>query len=109
MTDKPLSITQCLAAVSAESNVSYREMISAHRSRYVARPRQIAMWLAFRYGARNYSEIGRLIGNRDHTTIMHGVRQIEKLRAEGDQRVIELSNAALRRVLADPRQPELAI
>lgn len=57
------------------------EMVSARRAREVARPRQIAMYLAKQLTPRSLPEIGRRFGGRDHTTVIHAVRQIEKLRA----------------------------
>jgi chromosomal replication initiator protein len=55
-------------------------MVSARRAREVARPRQIAMYLAKQLTPRSLPEIGRRFGGRDHTTVIHAVRQIEKLR-----------------------------
>mgnify|MGYP001317678911 FL=1 len=55
-------------------------MIGPKRVRTVARPRQIAMYLAKQMTSRSLPEIGRRFGGRDHTTIMHGVRKIEELR-----------------------------
>jgi chromosomal replication initiator protein len=57
------------------------EMSSARRAREVARPRQVAMYLAKQLTPRSLPEIGRRFGGRDHTTVIHAVRQIEKLRA----------------------------
>ena len=54
-------------------------MFSARRSRQIARPRQIAMYLAKNLTSMSYPEIGKRFGNRDHTTIMHAVRKIEEL------------------------------
>ena len=56
------------------------DMVSARRSRSVARPRQIAMYLAKRLTTRSLPEIGRKFGGRDHSTVIHAVRKIEELR-----------------------------
>ena len=56
-------------------------MIGPKRVRTVARPRQIAMYLAKQMTSRSLPEIGRRFGGRDHTTIMHGVKKIEELRS----------------------------
>ena len=56
-------------------------MYSARRSRAIARPRQIAMWLSKQLTQRSLPEIGRKFGGRDHTTVMHAVKKIEELRA----------------------------
>jgi len=55
-------------------------MHSARRSRAVARPRQVAMYLAKQLTPRSLPEIGRKFGGRDHTTVMHAVRKVEELR-----------------------------
>jgi chromosomal replication initiator protein len=54
--------------------------VSARRARAVARPRQIAMYLAKRLTTRSLPEIGRKFGGRDHSTVIHAVRKIEELR-----------------------------
>ena len=54
---------------------------SPRRAREVARPRQIAMYLAKQLTQRSLPEIGRRFGGRDHTTVIHAVRRIEELRA----------------------------
>lgn len=58
------------------------DMVSARRSREVARPRQIAMYLAKQLTRRSLPEIGRRFGGRDHTTVIHAVRQVQKLMGE---------------------------
>ena len=55
------------------------DMHSARRARNIARPRQIAMYLAKNLTHASYPEIGRQFGNRDHTTIMHAVKKVEQL------------------------------
>ena len=59
-------------------------MSSARRARNVARPRQVAMYLAKQLTSRSLPEIGRRFGNRDHTTVMHAVSRIaELMQADG--------------------------
>jgi chromosomal replication initiator protein len=61
------------------------DMVSARRARAVARPRQIAMYLAKRLTTRSLPEIGRKFGGRDHSTVIHAVKRIEELRdSDGD-------------------------
>ncbi|MFB3149740.1 MAG: helix-turn-helix domain-containing protein, partial [Alphaproteobacteria bacterium] len=57
------------------------DMHSARRARAVARPRQVAMYLAKQLTSRSLPEIGRKFGGRDHTTVMHAVRRVEELRS----------------------------
>ena len=60
-------------------------MIGPKRLRAYARPRQVAMYLCKQLTNRSLPEIGRRFGERDHTTVMHGVRQIEELMATDSQ------------------------
>ncbi len=62
--------------------ISKNEMLSARRSRYLVRPRQTAIYLAKLLTSKSLPEIGRSFSNRDHTTVIHSVKTIEKLRQE---------------------------
>ena len=64
--------------VAEHFNISVKEMQSSRRARTVARPRQIAMYLAKQLTSRSLPEIGRKF-DRDHTTVMHAVRKVEEL------------------------------
>jgi chromosomal replication initiator protein len=66
-------------------NVRMSDMISPKRSRNIARPRQMAMYLAKHLTSRSYPEIGKRFGNRDHTTVIHAVRKIEELKGQDSQ------------------------
>ena len=68
--------------VAEQWGIRLTDMTSARRSRNVARPRQVAMYLAKMFTDRSLPEIGRMFGNRDHTTVMHAVKQIAKFMAE---------------------------
>ena len=61
-------------------NIRLADMHSARRSRSVARPRQVAMYLAKQLTSRSLPEIGRKFGGRDHTTVMHAVKKVDELR-----------------------------
>lgn len=78
--DRKVSIEEIQRKVAEHYNIRLSDMIGPKRVRTVARPRQIAMYLAKRMTSRSLPEIGRRFGGRDHTTIMHGVRKIEELR-----------------------------
>ena len=60
--------------------ISKNEMLSARRSRYLVRPRQTAIYLAKILTSKSLPEIGRAFSNRDHTTVIHSVKTIERLR-----------------------------
>ena len=66
--------------VAEHFNIRITDMHSPRRSRSVARPRQIAMYLAKSITSRSLPEIGRKFGGRDHTTVMHAVKKIEELK-----------------------------
>jgi chromosomal replication initiator protein len=59
-----------------------RDFCSPQRARRVARPRQVAMYLARKLTSRSLPEIGRRFGGRDHTTVLHACRRIAELCAE---------------------------
>ena len=60
--------------------ISKNEMLSSRRSRYLVRPRQTAIYLTKILTSKSLPEIGREFSNRDHTTIIHSVKTIEKLK-----------------------------
>ena len=68
--------------------ISKNEMLSSRRSRYLVRPRQTAIYLTKILTSKSFPEIGREFSGRDHTTIIHSVKTIEKLKNDN----IELSN-----------------
>jgi len=76
-----ISIDEIQVRVSEHFCIRKAEMVSARRAREVARPRQVAMYLSKQLTPRSLPEIGRRFGGRDHTTVIHAVKQIEKLRA----------------------------
>jgi chromosomal replication initiator protein len=79
--DRKVSIEEIQRKVAEHYNIRLADMIGPKRIRVVARPRQIAMYLAKQMTSRSLPEIGRRFGGRDHTTIMHGVKKIEELRS----------------------------
>lgn len=79
--DRRVTIEDIQKQVATHFNIRVSDMHSARRARSVARPRQVAMFLAKQLTTRSLPEIGRKFGNRDHTTVMHAVRKIEELTA----------------------------
>ncbi|MFZ1728014.1 MAG: chromosomal replication initiator protein DnaA [Albidovulum sp.] len=83
--DRKVTIEEIQRKVSEHYNIRLSDMIGPKRVRTIARPRQVAMYLAKHMTTRSLPEIGRRFGGRDHTTIMHGIRRIEELRATDSQ------------------------
>lgn len=77
-----ITIDEIQRAVCARFDVKQVDLISERRAVTIARPRQIAMYLAKRLTTRSLPEIGRKFGNRDHSTVIHAVRRIEELRGK---------------------------
>ena len=72
--------------------ISKNEMLSARRSRYLVRPRQTAIYLAKLLTSKSLPEIGRSFSNRDHTTVIHSVKTIERLRQEDKEMNLNIDN-----------------
>ncbi len=95
--DRRVTIEEIQKQVASHFNVRISDMHSARRARSVARPRQVAMYLAKQLTARSLPEIGRKFGGRDHTTVMHAVRKVEELR--GHDTTFDEDVELLRRML----------
>ena len=78
--ERRVTIDEIQRAVSLHFELKPIDLVSARRAVVVARPRQIAMYLAKRLTTRSLPEIGRKFGGRDHSTVIHAVRRIEELR-----------------------------
>jgi chromosomal replication initiator protein len=78
--DRRVTIDEIQKRVAEHYNIRLADMHSARRARAVARPRQVAMYLAKQLTSRSLPEIGRKFGGRDHTTVMHAVRKVEELK-----------------------------
>jgi len=83
--DRRITIDEIQRKVAEHFNLRLSDMHSSRRARNVARPRQIAMYLAKQLTSRSLPEIGRKFGGRDHTTVMHAVRKVEELIADDAQ------------------------
>ncbi len=80
--DRKISIQEIQKRVCEHYNIRIAEMSSARRARNIARPRQVAMYLAKQLTSKSLPDIGRHFGDRDHTTVMHAVNRITQLIAE---------------------------
>ena len=83
--NKIVTIDKIQTITSNFFSISLSDMLSPRRSRPLARPRQIAMYLAKKLTPRSLPEIGRKFSNRDHTTVIHAVKTIEKLSEQNDE------------------------
>jgi len=82
---KVITVDKIQNVVSNYFNIPLNEMLSQRRSRPLARPRQIAMYLAKKMTTRSLPEIGRRFANRDHTTVIHAVKTISRLFDQDDE------------------------
>jgi chromosomal replication initiator protein len=95
--ERRVTIDEIQKRVAEHFNIKMAEMTSSRRARIVARPRQVAMYLAKQLTSRSLPEIGRKFGGRDHTTVMHACRKIEELSAS--DRALAEDVELLRRML----------
>ncbi|MEM9708745.1 MAG: chromosomal replication initiator protein DnaA [Pseudomonadota bacterium] len=95
--DRKITVEEIQRKVAEHYNIRLSDLIGPRRMRSLARPRQVAMYLAKQFTTRSLPEIGRRFGGRDHTTIMHGVRRIEELKTQDSQLADDLE--LLRRLL----------
>jgi chromosomal replication initiator protein len=77
-----VSVDRIKAVVAAEFDVPIREMTSNRRPRRVALPRQAAMALAYSLTPASSALVGRLFGDRDHTTVIYARQKIDRLRVD---------------------------
>jgi len=80
--ERKVTVDMIQKTVAEHYALKQADLISERRARAVARPRQVAMWLAKQITTRSLPDIGRRFGGRDHTTVLHAVRRIEALKAE---------------------------
>ncbi len=76
---KNINIETIQNLVASHFNLNIQEMLSQRRSRSLARPRQIAMYLSKQHTTNSLPDIGRKFANRDHTTVIHAVKKIDEL------------------------------
>ncbi len=90
--ENKVSIDNIQTIVCKYFKISKNEMLSSRRSRYLVRPRQTAIYLAKMLTSKSLPEIGRCFSNRDHTTVIHSVKTIEKLKKEDNELNIKIDN-----------------
>ena len=93
--NKLVSVESIQNLVASYFNLNIQELLSPRRSRSLARPRQIAMYLAKQYTTNSLPDIGRKFSNRDHTTVIHAVKKINELIKKDNEirdSIIEIKN-----------------
>jgi chromosomal replication initiator protein len=95
--ERRVTIEEIQRRVAEHYGIRTADMHSSRRARAVARPRQVAMYLAKQLTPRSLPEIGRKFGGRDHTTVMYAIRKIEELRTT--EPLLSDDIEALRRLL----------
>ncbi|RZJ19173.1 MAG: chromosomal replication initiator protein DnaA [Brevundimonas sp.] len=83
--ERRITVDEIQKTVADHFSLKQADLLSERRTRSVARPRQIAMYLCKQHTTRSYPDIGRRFGGRDHTTVLHGVRKIEELMPKEEQ------------------------
>ena len=83
--ERRITVDEIQKTVAEHFSLKQADLLSERRTRSVARPRQIAMYLCKQHTTRSYPDIGRRFGGRDHTTVLHGVRKIEELMPKEEQ------------------------
>ena len=90
LSENKVNIDQIQTSVCQFFKINKSEMLSARRSRYLVRPRQTAIYLAKILTSKSLPEIGRAFSNRDHTTVIHSVKTIEKLKKQDNELSINI-------------------
>lgn len=80
-----IKVAEIIEECARFADVSVREMKSPRRARPLCRPRQAAMYIAYKHTGRSLPEIGRILGGRDHSTVLHGKRRVEADLTDGGE------------------------
>ena len=106
LTENKVTIDLIQTLVCKFFKISKNEMLSSRRSRYLVRPRQTAIYLTKILTSKSLPEIGREFSNRDHTTIIHSVKTIEKLK-EKNPEMVENINKLKNQILYNNKENEI--
>ena len=106
MSENKVTIDLIQTLVCKFFKISKNEMLSSRRSRYLVRPRQTAIYLTKILTSKSLPEIGREFSNRDHTTIIHSVKTIEKLK-ENDKEMAENIDKLKNQILYNNKENEI--
>ena len=83
--NRQITVDNIQKTVADYFKIKVADLFSKKRSRQIARPRQVAMWLAKNLTSQSYPSIGEAFGGRDHTTVLHAVRTIDSLRSKDNE------------------------
>ncbi len=106
LTENKVTIDLIQTVVCKFFKISKNEMLSSRRSRYLVRPRQTAIYLTKILTSKSLPEIGREFSNRDHTTIIHSVKTIEKIK-ENDPEMVDNINKLKNQILYNSKENEI--
>tara|TARA_B100001121_G_scaffold281600_1_gene274387 strand:- start:156 stop:881 length:726 start_codon:yes stop_codon:yes gene_type:complete len=106
LTENKVTIDLIQTLVCKFFKISKNEMLSSRRSRYLVRPRQTAIYLTKILTSKSLPEIGREFSNRDHTTIIHSVKTIEKLKIQ-DPQMVDNINKLKNQILYNSKENEI--
>ena len=106
LTENKVTIDLIQSTVCKFFKISKNEMLSSRRSRYLVRPRQTAIYLTKILTSKSLPEIGREFSNRDHTTIIHSVKTIERLK-EKNPEMVDNINKLKNQILYNDKQNEI--
>ena len=106
LTENKVTIDLIQTLVCKFFKISKNEMLSSRRSRYLVRPRQTAIYLTKILTSKSLPEIGREFSNRDHTTIIHSVKTIEKVK-EKDPEMVDNINKLKNEILYNSKENEV--
>ena len=83
--ERRITVDEIQKTTAEHFSLKQADLLSERRTRAVARPRQVAMYLCKQHTTRSYPDIGRRFGGRDHTTVLHAVKKIEELMGKDEQ------------------------
>ncbi|MDC3006762.1 chromosomal replication initiator protein DnaA [Candidatus Pelagibacter sp.] len=106
LTENKVTIDLIQTLVCKYFKISKNEMLSSRRSRYLVRPRQIAIYLTKILTSKSLPEIGREFSNRDHTTIIHSVKTVEKIK-DNDPLMVDNINKLKNQILYNNKEDEI--
>ena len=106
LTENKVTIDMIQTIVCKFFKISKNEMLSSRRSRYLVRPRQVAIYLTKILTSKSLPEIGREFSGRDHTTIIHSVKTIEKIK-EKNPEMVENINKLKNQILYNNKENEI--